>query len=393
MIPVWLKLVGVALAYKVLLDTVTEDKDEDMYNCHDDILTYHDEKVTLPTAEQGEMRNRRNTNRQRLENGLMRDGEPAPTGFQSQGSYVHRTMVQHKERDYDIDDGVYFWKDDLKGPKGGDKSAGEAKEMVRKALHDERFSRPPEVRTHCVRVYYDAGYHVDVPVYRKVKTKDVWGEEQVHHEIASSDWKKSEPAEVNRWFKRENEKQSPDTTNGRQLRRETRLNKAFARSRESWRARIATGFTITTLIVNGCYRPNAAREDKALYETMVAMRDRLNWDLEVKHPTVEGEMLTSDSDDARTKFLREKLDWAIGELSVLFDHGCTREQALKAWSKVFSTTFFTERLDAEKAAVQKSVGVATASVGAGVAAGILIKGAERAAAEKPVDKRGGGRYA
>ena len=364
-----------------------------MYNCHDDILAYHDENVTLPKAEQNEMRDRRNTNRQRLKDGLARDGEPAPTDFLSQGSYLHRTMVQHKERDYDIDDGVYFWKDDLKGPNGGDKSAGEAKEMVRKALHDERFSRPPEVRTNCVRVYYNAGYHVDVPVYRKVKTEDIWGEEQVHYELASSDWKKSDPAEVNRWFKRENKRQSPDTTNGRQLRRDTRLNKAFAYSRESWRSRIATGFTITTLNVNECYRPDATREDKALYDTMVAMRDRLHWDLEVKHPVVEGEMLTSGSDDARTKFLRAKLDWAIGELAVLFDHSCTHKQALKAWGKVFDTTFFGKRFEEDKAAEQKSAGVTTAAVGAGIAAGILIKGAERAAAEKPVDKRGGGRYA
>lgn len=395
MIPVWLKLLGVAVAGKVLLDALAKEEDEDMYNCHDDILAYHDEKVTLPKVEQDEMRDRRNTNRQRLKNGLKRDGEPAPTGFQSQGSYAHRTMVQHKDKDYDIDDGVYFWKDDLKGPNGGDKTAGQAKEMVRKALHDDRFNRPPEVRTNCVRVYYNAGYHVDVPVYRKVKTTNIWGEEEITYEIASTDWKKADPAEVTRWFKRENERQSPDTSNGRQLRRDTRLNKAFARSRESWRSRIATGFMITTPIVNECYRANAAREDKALYDTMVAMRDRLNWNLEIEHPTVEGEMLTSGPDDARTKFLREKLDWAIGELEVLFDPGCTREQALKAWDKVFNTTFFSERLEEEKAAEQKSegAGAAAAALGAGVAAALLIKGAERAGAEEPVDKCGGGRYA
>ena len=267
--------------------------------------------------------------------------------------------------------------------------------MVRKALHDDRFNRPPEVRTNCVRIYYNAGYHVDVPVYRKVKTKNISGEEEIHYEIASTDWKKSTPVEVNRWFKRENERQSPDDTNGRQLRRDTRLNKAFARSRDSWRPRIATGFMITTLIVDECYRTNADREDKALYDTMVAMRDRLKRDLEIKHPTVAGEMLTSGPNDARTKCLREKLDWAIAALDVLFDSDCTREQALKAWDKVFNTTFFSERLEEEDVVEQKggSAGVAAAALSAGVAASLLIKGAERAGAEEPVDKRGGGRYA
>lgn len=395
MIPIWMKLLGIAAAGKVLLDALDENEDKDMYNCRDDILAYHNEKVTLPKVEQDEMRDRRNTNRQRLKDGLKRDEDPAPTDFQSQGSYAHRTIVQHKGKDYDIDDGVYFWKDDLKGPKGGDKSTREAKEMVRKALHDDRFNHPPEVRTNCVRVYYNAGYHVDVPVYRKVKTTSIWGEEEVHYEIASTNWKKSNPAEVNRWFKRENERQSPDGTNGRQLRRDARLHKAFARSRESWRPRIATGFMITMLIVDKCYRANADREDKALYDTMVAMRDRLNWDLEIKHPTVAGEMLTSGPNDAQTKFLREKLDWAIAELDVLFDSNCTREQALKAWDKVFNTTFFSERLEKEDTVEQQGedAGVAAAALGVGVAASLLIKGAEKAATKEPVDKRGGGRYA
>ena len=358
-----------------------------MYNCHDDILAYHNEKVTLPETERGEMRDRRDTNRQRVKEGLKRDGEPAPNYFQSQGSYAHRTMVQQPDKDYDIDDGVYFWKDDLKGPKGGDKTARAAKEMIRKALHHNRFNTPPDVHTNCVRVYYNVGYHVDVPVYRKVKVTDIWHDEEVYCEIASSDWKKSDPVGVTNWFNRENERQSPDTTNGRQLRRQTRFNKAFAHSRESWRPRIATGFMITTLIVEECYRANVAREDTALYDAMVAMRDRLKWNLEIKHPVVEGEFLTKGSTDGRAKFLREKLNWAIDELDVLFDAGCTRKQALKAWDRVFNTTFFSNRLKDEETEVQEAEDTAT------LGATVLIKGARKAAIERPVDKRGGGRYA
>ena len=357
-----------------------------MYRCHEDILAFHNDEVTLPKSEQDEMRERRNTNRQRQRDGLQRDGEPAPSDFRSQGSYAHRTMVQQPDRDYDIDDGTYFRKDDLKGPRGGDKTAPDAKEMVRKALHDDRFSKPPKVHTNCVRVYYSAGYHVDVPVYREVTTTNIFGDEETHYEIASSDWKKSDPQEVTRWFNRENKRQSPDTTNGRQLRRQTRLLKAFARSRASWRPRIAAGFTITTLIVEECYRGNGTREDEALYYTMVAMRDRLYTNLAVAHPVVDGEWLTKGPDDGRTKFLRDKLTWAINELSVLFDANCTHTQALNAWDKVFNTTYFKERLKDDKTD-------GGGDAGAGLSAGILIKGAEKAAERRPVDKRGGGRYA
>ena len=350
-----------------------------MYNCNDEISAYHKEGVTLPQSEQDEMRRRRNTNRSRLENRLVQKGDPTPSEFKSQGSYAHRTMVQQPDKDYDIDDGVYFWKDDLEGPRGGDMTALDAKKTVRSALEYSGFKTPPEVRTNCVRVYYDAGYHVDVPVYRKMKTKDPWtDEDKTHYELASSDWKESDPAEVTRWFRDENIRQSPDTTDGRQLRRLTRLCKAFARSRESWRPRIATGFMITTLIVKECYRANIQREDKALYDTMVAMRDRLNWNLDIRHPINPGENLTKDSNEGRTKFLRDKLNWAIDVLQVLFDGNCMRSQALEAWDRVFNTTYFGGNFD-------DSAGDMRAE--------ILIRNGEDAATRDPVDKRGGGRYA
>lgn len=372
-----------------------------MYNCHDDIIAYHNSKVTLPEAERTEMRDRRNTNRQRLKDGLKRDGEPVPIGCHSQGSYAMRTMVQHPAKDYDIDDGVYFRKEDLKGPRGGDRSPADVKEIVRKALHDDKFTQPPEVRTNCVRVYYNAGYHVDIPVYRKVTEKNIVGQEETWYELASTEWKRSDPLGVTNWFKDENQRQSPDSNNGGQLRRITRYQKAFAGSRESWRPRIASGFMITKLVTER-YRPNAAREDQALYDTMMAIHDQLKWDLEIRHPTVPGENLTKGPDDAQSRFLKDKLDWAIDELDVLFDPRCTREQALKSWDKVFSTDFFINRLsveDSKEKSASQGAGLGTAAavgvVGSGLAAAILSgrNSAEARAPDKPVDKRGGGRYA
>ena len=315
-----------------------------MFNCHKDIIAYHNEGVTLPQNERAEMRKRRDTNRTRLESGLSRNGYPAPNMFRSQGSYAHRTMIQHPNKDYDIDDGIYFLKESLKGPKGGDKSAREAKEMVCKALQHQRFNRKPEIRTNCVRVYYNEGYHVDIPVYRIISEGDMYGTAVISYELASSDWKPSNPESVNAWFDKRNKSLSPDTTNGRQLRRIVRMLKAFARSRDSWQSKIATGFMITTLIADECYHHDIGREDKALYNTMVAMRDRLYDSLEINHPTINGEKLTKGKYDARARFLRDKLDWAINELGILHNNDCDSEKALKAWGKIFNTDFFTSRL-------------------------------------------------
>lgn len=355
-----------------------------MFDCSDDVLAFHDEEVTLPQWERTEMKDRRNTNRKRLREGLKELKYPSPLEFKSQGSYAMKTMVQDDDRDYDIDDGVYFAKEDLVRPRGAEMTALQARHMVRDAIDDGSFTDPPEVRLNCVRVYYAAGYHVDIPVYRRVVTKDFLGQEHVHFELASSDWKRSDARDVTAWFEKENNRKSPDKVNGRQVRRLTRMNKAFARSRDSWRGRILSGFGITKLTVDQ-FRGDGAREDKALYYTMKAMRDQLNWSLEVAHPCTPGEKITDGPDDAKSKLFRDKLNEALDNLEPLFQADCTRKQALKCWDKVFNTTFFSDRVDVEKKSALASPSVLTS--------GLLKSTGEAASAHNVVRTEGGGRFA
>ncbi|MCY3822190.1 MAG: hypothetical protein OXH52_23010 [Gammaproteobacteria bacterium] len=312
-----------------------------MCNCSDDILAYHDEQVTLPQAKRTNMRDRRDANRDRLKTGLKNNKQPKPREFVKQGSYAMKTMVQHPDNDYDIDDGVYFNKEELVGDRGAEMSALKVRQMVRDALDDGSFKRAPEVRSNCVRVYYAAGYHVDLPAYRRVTVND-WGHETYRHELASSEWKRSDARDVTDWFDRENQRQSPDTINGRQLRRIVRQIKKYARSRQSWTAQILSGFGITALVVE-CYRANLNREDVALYDTMAGIRNRLKANLTVKHPVTPGDTITKGDDDARARFLRERLTEAMAALDPLFDPNCSRKKALGCWDKVFSTTFFSDR--------------------------------------------------
>ena len=322
-----------------------------MYDCANDVLAYHDQSVTLPSAERTEMRGRRNANRDRLKRGLAAGAKPAPREFVSQGSYAMKTMTQHPAKDYDIDDGAYFDKADLVGDRGAEMSALQARQMVRDALDDGAFKTHPEARKNCVRVYYTAGYHVDVPVYRRVTTKDIWGRETTVYELASSEWKRSDARKVTEWFETENNNKSPDANKGRQLRRTVRQIKSFARSRESWKGQVLSGFGITKLVTE-CFRGNAARDDKALYDTMKAIRDRLAWNLVIQHPVTPNETITNGTDDARARFFRERLSDAIETMVPLFGMDCTRKSALKCWDKVFATTFFSDRGDvAAKAAV------------------------------------------
>lgn len=357
-----------------------------MHNCHDDVLEHHDQEVSLPQAERSEMHNRRDANRNRLRRGLGRLKHPQPWEYKCQGSYAMKTMVQDEENDYDIDDGVYFQKSDLVGARSAELSALQARQRVRDAVDDGSFKSPPEVRTNCVRVNYDAGYHVDLPVYRRIVTVDAFGRDKVIHELAGSDWKRSDARDVTEWFDKENRRQSPDDSNGRQLRRVTRQIKKFARSRESWRGTLLSGFGITKLVTE-CFLGNAYREDQALYDTMQAIHQRLERDLVVEHPVTPNTTITSGSDDPKARRLKEKLKDALDWLKPTLDSDCTRETALKCWDKVFNTDFFGKRN--EKARKSEA-----AAAGPSVLTAEWLRGeGEYAATQGAVQKEGGGRYA
>lgn len=348
-----------------------------MFDCAKDIRAYHDQDVTLPKSEQDAMRDRRNSNRARLRNGLANAGKPAPLSFVKQGSYAMKTMVRDPGNDYDIDDGVYFRKEDLVEDHGTEMTSLQARQMVRDAVDDGKFKRAPEVRSNCVRVYYEKGYHVDLPVYRRVVTSTTFGDE-VHYELAArSGWKRSDARDVSDWYEDERAK----SADGVQLRRINRDLKKYARSRYSWRGGILNGFGISVLTTERFCVNN--REDRAVYDTMVAIRDRLDWNLQVAHPVTPGDYLTSGPEDAKARCLRDKLTEAIDTLQPLFEPDCTREGALKCWDKVFATTFFGERLEEEQRAAVAAPAIITS-------AGLLSQTEAAAAA---VSSAGGGRHA
>jgi hypothetical protein len=135
-------------------------------NCHKEVKSFHANEVTLPNDDQGEMRDRREAGRDRLKGGLTKAGHEQPSDIQAQGSYAMRTMVQDDECDYDIDDGVYFEKDDLKDANGNELSPKASRQRVADALKDETLKYEAEVKNNCVRQYYPQGYHIDIPVYR-----------------------------------------------------------------------------------------------------------------------------------------------------------------------------------------------------------------------------------
>ncbi len=135
-----------------------------MIDCSTEITGFYNKHVRLTKEEVKNLAGYRDANKNRLENGLKKKELPLPARHINQGSYAMRTINQHPNNDYDIDVGVVFKKEDLVGSQGGDKTALEARKMVCDAVQDDKFKKPPEVRNNCVRVHYNEGYHVDMPV-------------------------------------------------------------------------------------------------------------------------------------------------------------------------------------------------------------------------------------
>jgi hypothetical protein len=310
-----------------------------MINCSSEIIDFYKKHVRLSKDQVEKLAEYREANKSRVENGLKNAENPLPDRHINQGSYAMRTINQHPENDYDIDIGVVFKKDDLKGIQGVDKSALDARQMVCDAIQDQRFKRPPEIRHNCVRVYYNEGHHVDMPIYRE--SMDDNGKNII--ELASVDWKKSDPEAVTKWFNQTVIDKSPDETNGRQMRRVIRFIKYWCKSRKSWN--MPTGFIISKL-VEECYHSYKDRDDESLYSTLDSIRTRLMSSLDVHHPILIGERI-SDGKEAAMKEMRDRLGPALDELSVLNDPKCTRQTALKALNKFFNHDYFEDTLKSE----------------------------------------------
>ncbi len=105
-------------------------KGKKMIDCSKEITKFHNEKVTLNQETQDSMRERRNANRNRIKTALEEDGKPDYSSMVSQGSYAMHTMIQSEDNDFDIDDGIYFAKDELKNNDGTYMSVNKIKNII-----------------------------------------------------------------------------------------------------------------------------------------------------------------------------------------------------------------------------------------------------------------------
>ncbi|MFN7141879.1 MAG: cyclic GMP-AMP synthase DncV-like nucleotidyltransferase, partial [Limisphaerales bacterium] len=339
------------------------------------IQAYEADCVNLPQAIKDKLRDHREANRNRLKRNRPDGIRLNDDHYIPQGSMAIGTTVQEENNAYDIDDGVWFHKDDLKKKDGTPFTARETQEMVRDALKDPNFNKQPEIHNNCVRVFYAEGHHVDVPCYRKL---DADSENERQELAGAGGFVPSDPTEINRWFEEERVQQLNKQREGAgsQLRVMVRLMKRFARSRgDKWD--MPNGLKLT-MLVEECFPTSYTRDDEAFYWLLSKLKSRLATNLEVENRSQKKfpkDKLTKTATDSNMVELRTRVSEALDKLLVLHSSDCTRKQAAEAWDWVFQSDGYFESYN-KNSSKARALFSKAALVKAGVAAtdraGIIV---------------------
>ncbi|MCP3055057.1 cyclic GMP-AMP synthase DncV-like nucleotidyltransferase [Aurantimonas marianensis] len=302
-----------------------------MYNFGKQIATFHEDHVRLTNAQRANMRNRRQTNLERIDKGLEELDKPAVIETINQGGYAQKTMTQPPEADqesrYDIDLGVVFEEEDAAGPRT---TRGWVRDAIaRKATN---LKNAPETKKKCVRVIYADGYQCDFPVFRRRWTESGWS-----YELSSGDeWIVSAPRSMNTWIDQQVSVTSPETSGSYQLRRVIRMGKFFAKIHANrLNRKFPSGLVATALFIEA-YVVIDGRDDEAFRETLRAISCRSKY----SPVYANGVQVSDDKDIDRIDRLIVEAKTSLEELDKLDDDDATESDARKAWKKVFRHSFF-----------------------------------------------------
>ncbi|WP_418786368.1 nucleotide-binding domain-containing protein [Holdemanella biformis] len=318
-----------------------------MYDLSSKFNTFYTSYVVLSQDEQNNLHNKKDLNIQRLKDGLKEYNIENNTSYTIaetcvQGSMAMSTVVQNEDGDYDIDVAVVFDKSVL-----GDKGAQATRNLVANALKrkTKQFNAEPEVKTSCVRIKYEDGYHIDFAVYRRHYDS---GNECWIYEHAGSDWSVRELKGLTEWFKSQN-----NDSDGK-LRKVIRLSKMFCKSRKSWK-NMPSGL-LQTVLCDEKLQQSYERIDELFYYTMQEIVNRLETSTSVEAPVDDGRDLTPrDIDCKRMTNWKNRLKSKLEDLKVLFSDECTKDDAIQAWYGFFNHDYWGGQVTVEKSYAIASV--------------------------------------
>ena len=223
--------------------------------------------------------------------------------FHSQGSIQMGTTINpipkylddKKQLNYDLDDGVYFIEKDNQDNK---KSIETWHNWVYDAVKDHT-GKGAQKKDTCVRVLYEDGHHIDLPIYYKKDNK-------IEFAHKSKDWLESDPKAFYEWF-------NNNAAENQQLRRIVRYLKAWKNFREDKNSnlKLPSGFALTILATNNYYADD--NDDKAFRKTVRNIKTKLDNKFECLRPT------TPIGEDIFAGFSQSKKDNFLNALTSLLN--------------------------------------------------------------------------
>lgn len=205
--------------------------------------------------------------------------------FYIQGSYKMGTTIRTRDDECDLDDGCYFI------PKPN-VTAATLQNWVFEAVVGTVDATPIQ-KNKCIRVNYTAGYHIDIPVYRKESSSG--NNEHPELAIRSKGYEPSDPREIVEWFNKKKKKNQV-------LVRLVSYLKSWC---DTVRGFMPPGIAMTILAANN-QKKHDERDDIALRDTLKSMYSALQYNFSCIVPGTPYDNLFENYDKERKdKFMNE----------------------------------------------------------------------------------------
>ena len=288
-----------------------------MANCHNLFTSFNDDELTLTPTKESRMRSSREELRKKITKYFAENHPKYKPKFYIQGSYKMRTVIRTEEDTCDLDDGVYFF------PKP-DETATTMQQWVLDAVKDAT-STPAEHHSKCIRVIYKGDYHIDLPVYYRDASQS---DDSPFLAVKGEGWTKSDPKKFWEWYQREKNSKP-------QVVSLIRYHKAWA-DRKPKSLKMPKGVALTVLCTR--HRILDDRDDKAMYETLRSIRDRLKQSFICLMPVTPYDDLLAGFTYSQQKDFLAELDSFIEDAKSAIDEP-NQQKASQLWRKHLGSRF------------------------------------------------------
>lgn len=303
-----------------------------MANCNKLFLDFNRD-LSLTKTKKDRLIRSKNDLRDRIRHYFKKHHPEYTPEFYIQGSYKMKTVIRTKDDECDLDDGVYFYREE---GVTGTTLQGWIKKAIKGAADTS-----PEHRKKCVRQNYKGDYHIDFPVY-------YFPEDEEHPQLAvkNEDCEESDPKELVDWFRDVKDKEG-------QLIRIIKYLKSWG---DYKRNKMPSGLVMTILAEdNIAYNE---RDDIALRDTLINIEKYLddgdNFYCEV--PATPFDDLFEDYDDARKNNFLTNLTAFVDDAEKAVNSK-NQLEASKLWKKHLGNRFplgKNEDVDAKEAVLRQT---------------------------------------